>query len=137
MRSYPRDSPEAAARIVALALIADGHLDHAEVEALDCCSACERLGIGRNELHAVVHGLCEDLLASGPGNWSAACAVDAATMEALLDEIQDPLLRLKVLQLCLPAIAADGHLSDGKTAVVHAAIERWGSTFNPPARKAA
>jgi hypothetical protein len=34
MRSYPRNSPEAAARIVALVLICDGHVCRSEVETL-------------------------------------------------------------------------------------------------------
>jgi len=34
MRSYPRHSPQAAARIVALLLIADGHVSRSEMDAL-------------------------------------------------------------------------------------------------------
>lgn len=34
MRSYPRNSPQAAARIVALLLIADGHVSRSEMDAL-------------------------------------------------------------------------------------------------------
>ncbi|MFM2118860.1 MAG: hypothetical protein RL722_328, partial [Pseudomonadota bacterium] len=34
MRHYPRNSPQAAARLVALTLVADGHLAPAELEAL-------------------------------------------------------------------------------------------------------
>ena len=32
MRTYPTNSPQAAGRIVALALLADGHLSKAEVD---------------------------------------------------------------------------------------------------------
>ena len=35
MRNYPRNSPQAAARIVALTLLADGHIDKAEIDTLD------------------------------------------------------------------------------------------------------
>ncbi len=34
MRSYPRNSPQAAARIVALLLIVDGHVSRSEMDAL-------------------------------------------------------------------------------------------------------
>ena len=137
MRSYPRNSPEAAARIVALALIADGHLSRNEVDALDCCDARAQLGIGKNELQAVVHTLCEDLLATSSGNWTAALAVDPETMASMLDEVHDPLLRLKVLQLCLAAVTADGRLSDGESAIVLGALTRWGAAALQPERKAA
>ena len=35
MRSYPIDSPQAAARIVALTVVADGDIGEAEIEWLD------------------------------------------------------------------------------------------------------
>ena len=35
MRSYPKNSPQAAARIVALVLIADGHVSQSEIDALN------------------------------------------------------------------------------------------------------
>ncbi|MDH4418178.1 MAG: TerB family tellurite resistance protein, partial [Acidovorax sp.] len=34
MRSYPRNSPEAVARIIALLLISDGHVSRSELDAL-------------------------------------------------------------------------------------------------------
>jgi hypothetical protein len=138
MRSYPPDSPDAAARIVALALIGDGHLSRAELDALDGCDARRQLGIDSAALHAVVRTLCEDLLACSGGDWTSACTVDAPTLESILDEIQDPLLRLKVLQLCLAAVSADGHVADGESRVVRAALIRWGMGHWPAqARKAA
>jgi hypothetical protein len=128
MRSYPRDSPEAAARIVALALIADGHLSTTEIEALDCGGAREQLGISPDTLRAVVHTVCEDLLAASSGDWTAACTLDAQALETILDEIGDPVLRLRVLHACLAAVAADGHVFKGESAIIRAALVRWGMT---------
>lgn len=126
MRSYPTDSPEAAARIVAMALLADGHFSRAEVEAMDRGGARSQLGITPERLHDVVQALCEDLLATSNDPWTATCALDPSTLEAVLDEIADPMLRLKVLELCLLACTADGALSDGEIAVVRSAVRRWG-----------
>ena len=47
MRSYPRNSPQAAARIVALAMLADGDLTRTELDALDQLDAHEQLGLDR------------------------------------------------------------------------------------------
>lgn len=44
MRSYPDDSAEAAARIVCLALLADGGLDRAETESLARSGTIEKMG---------------------------------------------------------------------------------------------
>lgn len=126
MRSYPIDSPEAAARIVALALLADGHFSRAEVEAMDRGGARAQLGLTPDQLHQVVHELCEDLLATCNQLWAAACTVDPPTLAALLDEVRDPMLRMQVLQLCILACTADGELADGESVVIRAAVSRWG-----------
>lgn len=45
MRSYPANSPEAAARIVALALVADGHVSLIEIDTLQRQDiACRQIG---------------------------------------------------------------------------------------------
>ena len=65
MRPYPRNSPGAAARIVALAALADGNIRKAELDILDRLRAYEQLGLARAEFHAVVQTLCENLLTPG------------------------------------------------------------------------
>ena len=126
MRTYPINSPHAAARIVALAMLADGHLCKTELDALDCVDMHTQLGLPPAELHAIVHALCEDLLSTSHGSWEAACRVDSGTLASLLSEIDDPALRVKVLRLCLTVFAADEHLADGESSVLIAATKCWG-----------
>lgn len=126
MRSYPTDSPQAAARIVALAMLADGHLSKAELETLDRHGAAEALGLTRTQLHEVLHGFCEDLLCAAQMQWSDACHIDPRTLAQLMAEIEDPDLRLKVLDLCVSIVDADDHLADGESVVLCAAVEQWG-----------
>ena len=126
MRTYPNNSPHAAARIVALAMLADGHLCRTELDALACVDVHTQLGLPPAELHAIVHALCEDLLSSSHGTWEAACRVDSGSLAALLSEIDDPALRVKVLRLCLTVFAADEHLAEGESIVLIAAIKCWG-----------
>lgn len=128
MRSYPRNSPQAAGRIVALALLADGHLCKTELEALDRHDAHAQLGLGRAELHTVVHQLCEDLLAASDLAWGGSSQVDASTLAGLMAEVQDPLLQAKVLGLCAAVVATDGPMTDGESAVLTAALTQWGAT---------
>ena len=125
MRTYPNNSPQSAARIVALAMLADGHLCKTELDALDCVDVHTQLGLPPAELHAIVHALCEDLLSTSHGSWEAACRVDSGTLAALLAEIDDPALRVKVLRLCLTAVAADEHLADGETVILTALVAHW------------
>ncbi len=54
MRAYPCNSPEAAARLVALVLIADGHVCRSELDALDHFEAARELGLQPDAMPAIV-----------------------------------------------------------------------------------
>ena len=126
MRSYPANSPQAAARIVALTLVADGDIGDAEIEWLDRLIVHEQLGLARHELHAVLDTFCEDLLSSDQLKWADACPVDERTLADLMGEIQDPALRLKLLRLCVELAEVDAHVDNGESIVLVAAVEHWG-----------
>ena len=125
MRSYPLNSPEAAARIVSLVLISDGHVCSSEFDILKRLSAERELGLEPGLLPHIVHTLCEELLASGYETGSLMGNVDDSTLASLMAEISDPVLQNKVLRLSLAAARADGHLADGETLVVDAARRHW------------
>ena len=126
MRSYPANSPQAAARILALTLVADGDIGDAEIEWLDRLIVHEQLGMARHELHAVLDTFCEDLLSSNQLKWADACPLDERSLADLMGEIQDPALRLKLLRLCVELAEADAHVDDGESIVLVAAVEHWG-----------
>lgn len=126
MRSYPSNSPQAAARILALTLLADGHLCSAELRQLHALGAAERLGLTPQALQDVVQAFCEDLLGTADHGWGAACQVDPRTLDALFAEVDDPRLRLVLLELCLSVVQADDHVADGESTVLSALVERWG-----------
>ncbi len=126
MRTYAPDSPQAAARIVALALVSDGHLSRAEWQVLERLDASTQLGLPPQEMQSVVHALCEDLLSAARLNWSDVCRIDPDQLANVLDEIRDPDLRAKVLHLSAAVVHADAHLAEGETRLLAAAGERWG-----------
>ena len=126
MRSYPRNSPQAAARIVALALLADGDLSPHELAVLERVHAHEQLGLTREALHGVLHAFCEDLLAGAALDWAGACRVDERTLAGLLADIDDPALQRRLLALCIAVVEADARVDDGKSLVVGAAVAHWG-----------
>jgi hypothetical protein len=126
MRKYAQNSPQAAARIVALTLIADGDIGAAELECLDGLSVHQQLGLDRTELHSVIDSFCEDLLSSNQLAWADACPVDEHTLHGLLGEIDDPALRRTVLGICVNLAEVDQHVADGESVVLVTAVERWG-----------
>ncbi len=126
MRTYPMNSPQAAARIVALTLLSDGHVSQHELDLLDREGAAQALGLTRAELHTVVHDFCQDLLVGAPVCWADACQVDPRTMAWLFAEITDPTLRRSVLRLCVALAESDDHVADGESLVLNALVEHWG-----------
>lgn len=73
MRTYPSNSPQAAARIVALAMLADGRVCDAELEELIEQGVHQQLGLRQEELTAVVHASCDDLPTEAHMTWADAC----------------------------------------------------------------
>lgn len=126
MRTYPRNSPQAASRILALTLLADGHFDQTEAVSLQQSRAFEELGLRADELDAAVNEFCADLLASSALNWSDACFVDTGTLASLMAEIDDPALQRTLLRLCITVVEADRQVTDAEAMIVSAAVEHWG-----------
>ncbi len=124
MRSYHRNSPEAAARIVALMLISDGHVCRSEIDALAQLNAARELGLQADGLPLIVQTLCEDLLMGHHGGGMLG-GVDDDTLAALMAEVDEPALQRKVLWLANAAARGDGHLADGETLLLEAAHRHW------------
>ena len=125
MRKYPKNSPQAAARIVALTLVADGDVGQVELALLDELAAHQQLGLTRDALHAVIDTFCEDLLISKQLAWADACPVDEYVLEELMGEIDDPALRRTVLGLCVKLAEVDDHVAEGESIVLIAAVAHW------------
>ena len=130
MRSYPRNSPEAAARIVALVLISDGHVCSSEFEALKQHVAARDLGLEPRDLPGIVQTLCEDLLMDGFHGGSILSHVDDGSLASVMAEVDEPELQGKVLRIAAAAVNADKHLSDGETSVLDAVSRHWGCAWS-------
>ena len=126
MRYYPSNSPKAAARIVGLAVLADGNMSNTELDTLDRLRAYTQLGLGRVELHTVIHEVCQDLLTNMHLTWDDACRVDTDTLASLIRDIDDPALRRRLTRICIAVIECDGHVSEGEATLLGTAVEQWG-----------
>lgn len=123
MQTYPTNSPEAAARVLAMAMLADGQYSMTEIQALDRQQAPARLGLTPEAFKAVVDGFCQDLLLAHEGRWTG--EVDPATRQQLMDEITDRGLQDLILQQCEGLMLSDGHLADGEVALLDALGATW------------
>jgi uncharacterized tellurite resistance protein B-like protein len=125
MRTYPINSPQAAARLLAMALVADGSYSLTEIRALDRIQASRRLGLSARALKTVLDHFCEDLLAGAGGRWTGSADMNEALRQLLLDEVRDPALRALVVDLCQSIVLADGHEADGEAALLDALTRAW------------
>ena len=125
MRNYPLNSPQAAARLVTLAMLSDGHLSRAELNALERLGIDQQLGLSPAAMHEVVQAFCEDMLATAASAGDGMCRVDPQTIRELASEVTEPALQTVVLQLCAEVIAADDHMADGESLAMAGLLEHW------------
>ena len=124
MRSYPENSPRAAGRLLALTMISDGHVDLSEIGAVYRSRILEHIGLDDDAFDAVLHELCDDLLATAH---HGTIQIDETLIDALLDEIGDPELRRNLLRTMWRLADADGWLADSEAVVLNRAAIRWGA----------
>ena len=131
MRSYPINSPEAATRLLAMALLADGHYSVIELKALDRLGAPARLGLGPESFKAVIDHFCEDLLIGNHGEWLGSAAINSATRRELFAEVQSQALGAEVRALCEAVMLSDGHLAEGELALLDELAKAWPHPLTP------
>jgi hypothetical protein len=107
MRNYPTDSPKAMSRLLALAMIADGRLAPQELKTLHRSGVLEVLGVSEDTFDDAAGELTQDLLAHSTNHAAGMVEIEPATIDALLDEVQDPALRALVLKGMLEIVRAD------------------------------
>jgi hypothetical protein len=125
MRTYPRNSPEAAARIVALVLISDGHVCRSEFEALNQLDGARALGLQPQDMTGIVQTLCEDLFMEGFDGRSVLSHVGEKLMASLMAEVDEPWLQGLVLRIAESVVNADKHVSAGETAMLNTINRLW------------
>jgi tellurite resistance protein len=126
MQSFEINSPQAAAQVVALALVADGEIGHHELALLDSMNVHEQLDLARDEMFDVMRDFCREALSSPPSAWSHDCPLDEREVTQLMAQITQPVLRQRVLQICVQIAEADGEVADGESLVLNAVVEHWG-----------
>jgi uncharacterized tellurite resistance protein B-like protein len=126
MRNYPANSPESMGRLVALTLMADGAIDPSELKLMNRQQTVRRLGLNDERFDALIHELCEDMLISAHRNRAGQLELDAANIDLLLTEIDNPALQKRVLRIMLDIVNADRTLSGGEAVLVAEAMKVWG-----------
>lgn len=115
---------QAAGRIVALALLANGEINEPELDVLRELQALERLGLTAAQWQALVeqtHQAMQAALPTGDGE-----PLDAGTLSQWLAAVDEPAMRQLVLELCAGMVGADGTVGRRESTVLHRLVEQWG-----------
>lgn len=125
MRHYPRNSPQAAARVLALSMISDGNVSRSEIEAVRQSGIEMSLGLPVGGLGEVMQTLCEDLLQGAASAGTLTCCIDEPLVAALLGDVDDTALQRQLMAAIYAAAEADGHLAEGEKQVLGAMRRCW------------
>ena len=125
MRHYATDSPEASARIVTLALLADGAIDLSEAESMQRHRIAETLSLDNALLDRVMHEFCEDVLSFAHLTPAGQHELDPASIDGLLNEIRHPALQAKLFSAILHIVNAEGQVLGSELLLVSRALKVW------------
>jgi len=123
LRAYASNSPRAKARLVVLAMLADGRLDDAELESLTRHSTFAELGIAREDFFEVLYDFCADVenLPNGSGDY----LLSPVVLEQLFGEISSASERQMLLRQIFNMIRSDGNLADSEADLFWHAVDTW------------
>lgn len=115
---------DASARVLALMVAANGHIDPRELDALEELDAFALLGVPRPRFTALARD-CLQEVGIGLSECSWLRARDLAYVDHLLEAVADPKERLLLCRLAAAVMTADGHVSSGERLVYDHVLGRW------------
>lgn len=125
MRNYPTNSPKAMSRLLALAMIVDGRIAPQELKSLHYSGVLEALRVSEDTFDDTAGELTQDLLDSSADHAAGMIEIEAATIDRLLGEVQDPALRAIVLKGMLEIVRADSVIDHRERRLLRRAMHAW------------
>jgi uncharacterized tellurite resistance protein B-like protein len=127
MQTYVQNSPEAMARIIAMMIVTDAHIDDREIALLDRLDAYKSLGMSRNEFMTVARDYCSDLVTEAE-DFGSSALLDPDRTDAVIAFVDVPQRRLLVARLLLGVLAADSQQRESELVLFEHILDRWNLT---------
>jgi uncharacterized tellurite resistance protein B-like protein len=127
MKTYVQNSPEAMARVVAMMIVTDAHIDDREIALLDRLDAYTMLGLTRSEFMAVSRDYCSELVAEAE-EFGTSALLDPDRADYVISCVDVASRRLTVAKLLLGVIAADSQQRESELVLFDHILDRWGIT---------
>jgi hypothetical protein len=124
MKNYTPNSPEAMARILAMMIVTDAHIDDREIAILDRLDAYAILGLTRNEFMRVAQDYCTQLVKEAEEHGETPI-LDADRADTVIDCVDVPSRRIIVARLLLAILAADQQQRESELVLYAHILDRW------------
>lgn len=125
MRHYPTNSPQAASRVVALTLLADGIVSRRELSSFVRFDVYQRLALDSKAMQTVLEDFARDLYEFGVPVWDHTGGLHPLVIRCVLDDVEDAHLRGEIYQICREIAETDSHISSGEQALLQLASSHW------------
>ncbi len=129
MRTYPANSPEAIARILAMVMITDGNMDARELDALEKLHTYDLIGIERRRFAQILSEYCDDISDEADEDDGSIKLIDKARVDTLLDGITDQGKRILTCAITVDLCKSDGEISDPEMTLLRYMMQKWNITL--------
>jgi hypothetical protein len=123
LRWYGPNSPQARGRLVATAMLADGHFNPAEMREIADGSVSTTIGLEREEFLRLVLDLCEDIEKRLKPKGKA--LLDTPVLDQMFSDVSHPVVQRTTLNAMRAAIACDGNVSPSEAELLAKAFAAW------------
>ena len=127
MKSYTPNSPEAMARVIAMMIVTDAHVDSRELAVLDNLKAYDAMGISREDFMRVARDYCSQLVEEAEDSGDVPL-VDPSRTDAVIDCVEVKQKRLIVAKLLLAVLNADLEHDKFELILFEHVLDRWNLT---------
>jgi hypothetical protein len=127
MQKYEHNSPEAMARVIAMMIVTDGHIDSREISLLDRMDVYALLGLSRDDFMRVGRDYCAELVAEAE-DFGATPVLDPDRADRVIDFVDVRERRLLVARLLVGVMAADLTERRSEKVLLAHILDRWGLT---------
>jgi uncharacterized tellurite resistance protein B-like protein len=123
---YEPNSPQAIARVLAMLILSDGHVDRRELKALERTMAYSRLGMAKSTFTQVAQDYSAELAAAtADADDYLVKPRDNTRIDSALQVITDPMCRKLLAGVCAAIIFADEDVHPGEEHIYARMAQLW------------
>lgn len=130
MKRYAPNSDEAIARLLAMFIITDGHVDPKEIESLEHFGIYEALHMTSKAFAQVLVDYCNDVSADANPEDGAIYLLKQERVDGMLDEVTDRSKRVLTCAIALNLCKSDGVINKQEMTLLRHMMKYWQITLD-------